>query len=307
MADLIKNQQIREYSKLEWFAKGVVEGFITGKHKSPFHGFSVEFAEHRHYNPGDSTRHVDWKLYARTDKHFVKRYEEETNLRCHLVLDCSSSMYFPESAEGQTKIDFAIKSGAALIQLFKMQRDAVGVTFFTNEVNLHIPAKLNNAHLNRVYHELELLQQKNKPNESTSVFKAINEVAERVPKRSLVILFSDLLEPQNHDSEALFNALQHLRFNRHEVVIFNVLDGDKELALNYENRMHTFVDAETGEKVKLNPAQLQESYKTKTAAYLGAIKLKCMQYGIDFVNADIRHGFDTVLKEYLVKRSKMTR
>jgi uncharacterized protein (DUF58 family) len=291
---------------LEWFARQVVEGFITGLHKSPFHGFSVEFAEHRHYNQGDSTRHIDWKLFARTDKHFVKRYEEETNLRCQIIIDHSSSMFFPENKlNGENKMSFSIHAAAALIHLFKSQRDAVGLSLFSDKVDLHLPPKLSISHLNRVYAHLEHLLEAKPEGVQTNVASALHEIAERVHQRSLIILFSDMLDGVGGDLQPLFHALQHLKYNKHEVVIFNVTDRSKEIDFNYENRPYTFVDMESGEEVKLNPLQIRETFKTQALAHENDVKLKCSQYGIDFVKADIALGFDTVLRTYLDKRSKM--
>ena len=304
MSDLIGKQLVREYSKLEWSARQVVEGFITGLHKSPFHGFSVEFAEHRHYNPGDSTRHIDWKLYARTDKYFVKRYEEETNLRCQIIIDHSSSMYFPKGEE-ENKIKFAVYAAAALTHLFKSQRDAIGLSLFSSKVDVHLPAKLSIAHLNRLYNHLELLMKSTPELSKTDVAKALHEISERIHKRSLIILFSDMLDGVGSDLKPLFNALQHLKHNKHEVVVFHVIDKSKEVDFQFENRPYTFVDMESGEEVKLNPSQIKTHFKTMAESHIHQVKLKCAQYGIDFVNADISEGFDPILRAYLVKRSKM--
>ena len=305
MSDLISRQNIREFSKLEWFARQVVEGFITGLHKSPFHGFSVEFAEHRHYNPGDSTRHIDWKLYAKTEKHFVKRYEEETNLRCQIVIDHSSSMYFPEEmVNGENKLTFSVHCAAALTHLFRSQRDAVGLTLFSDEVELFLQPKLNPSHINRVYEELQTLMDSKSSGTKTHVATSLHEISERIHKRSLVLIFSDMLDGLEN-KQPLFDALQHLKHNKHEVVIFHVSDREKELDFNYDNRPYTFVDLETGEQVKLNPAQIKDQYQEAALAHENEIKLKCSQYGIDFVETDISEGFDQVLRAYLMKRAKI--
>ena len=304
MADLISKQKVREFSKLEWFARQVVEGFITGLHKSPFHGFSVEFAEHRHYNPGDSTRHIDWKLFARTDKHYIKRYEEETNLRCQIVIDHSSSMFFPVDAE-ENKMSFSVHSAAALIHLFKSQRDAVGLSLFSNNVDVHLPAKLSPSHFNRVYAHLEHLLESQPEGSQTNVASALHEISDRINQRSLVLLFSDMLDGIGTDQQALFAALQHLKYNKHEVVVFHVTDRSKEIDFKYENRPHTFIDLETQEELKLNPTQIREHFKESALAHEHDVKMKCTQYGIDFVKADIADGFDQVLRVYLDKRKRM--
>lgn len=306
MSDLISKQNIREFSKLEWFARQAVEGFITGLHKSPFHGFSVEFAEHRHYNPGDSTRHIDWKLYARTDKHFVKRYEEETNLRCQIIIDHSTSMYFPENkVNGENKMSFSVHAAAALMHLFSSQRDAVGLSLFSDQVDTHIPPKLSVSHMSRVYHQLELLLGE-KPNQTrTNVASALHEIADRIHQRSLIILFSDMLDGVGTDLQPLFNALQHLKYNKHEVVVFHVTDRSREIDFNYENRPYTFIDMETGDEIKLNPSQIREHYQNSAKAHEQEVKLKCTQYGIDFVKSDIADGYDQILRAYLAKRNRI--
>jgi uncharacterized protein (DUF58 family) len=306
MSDLISKQNIREFSKLEWFARQVVEGFITGLHKSPFHGFSVEFAEHRHYNPGDSTRHIDWKLYGRTDKFFVKRYEEETNLRCQIIIDHSSSMFFPEDGkDGENKMTFSVHAAAALSHLFKSQRDAVGLSLFSNKVDLHLPGKLSVSHVNRVYAHLETLLKAKPEGSQTNVASALHEIADRIPQRSLIILFSDMLDGVGTDLQPLFHSLQHLKYNKHEVIVFHVTDRSKEIDFDFENRPHKFVDMETGQEVKLNPSQIREEFQKSAKHHEAEVKLKCTQYGIDFVKADIADGYDAVLRTYLDKRSRM--
>ncbi|MGB0390177.1 MAG: DUF58 domain-containing protein [Salibacteraceae bacterium] len=304
MADLISKQNIREFSKLEWFARQVVEGFITGLHKSPYHGFSVEFAEHRHYNPGDSTRHIDWKLFARTDKHFIKKYEEETNLRCQIVIDHSSSMFFPLD-EKENKMSFSVHAAAALTHLFKGQRDAVGLSLFSDKVDVHLPAKLSISHLNRMYAHLENLLESKPDGSQTNVSSALHEISDRINQRSLVLVFSDMLDGIGTDMQPLFNALQHLKYNKHEVVVFHVTDRSKEIELDYENRPYTFVDVETKEEVKLNPSQIKEHFKESALAHENEVKLKCTKYGIDFVKADIADGYDQILRTYLDKRKRI--
>ena len=304
MADLISKQNIREFSKLEWFARQVVEGFITGLHKSPFHGFSVEFAEHRHYNPGDSTRYIDWKLYARTDKHFVKRYEEETNLRCQIVIDHSSSMFFPVGEE-DNKISFSVHAAAALTHLFKSQRDAVGLSLFSDTVDVHLPPKLSLTHLNRMYAHLEHLLESKPKGKLTNVAAALHEVSGRIHQRSLVVIFSDMLDGVGTDLKPLFGALQHLKYNKHEVVLFHVADRSKEIEFNYDNRPYTFVDVESGDEVKLNPSQIRDHFKNSALLHENEVKLKCSQYGIDFVKVDISDGYEQILRAYLDKRSRL--
>jgi uncharacterized protein (DUF58 family) len=310
MQEYISQNELKTIENLEFFAAQVVEGFITGLHKSPYHGFSVEFAEHRLYNRGESTRHIDWKLFARTDKLFVKRFEEETNLRCQLVVDQSSSMHFPVqkvlNAENPNKIGFSILAAAALMNLFKRQRDAVGLSVFSDALKFHTAAKTSSVHHKRLLWELESIAKPfdAKSKKTTNVVKALHEVAERVHQRSLVVLFSDFLG--NPDaSEEVFSALQHLKYNKHEVIVFHVVDRAKELALDFDSRLHQFVDLESGEVLKVNPAELKEAYQKEMTAYEKELKLRCGQYKIDFVPVDCSEGFEPVLLSYLLKRKKL--
>jgi len=308
---MIDRQLIEPFSKLELLAKQVVEGFITGLHKSPFHGFSVEFAEHRIYNAGESTKHIDWKLYGKTDKLFVKRYEEETNLRCQIIIDISNSMLFPldQKKEGAlTKLSFSVYAAAAIMQLLKNQRDAFGLTFFDSQVQQHFQAKANPSHQKMMYHELETLLTKSAYEEVTSTqsAKALDQIAEIIHKRSLVVIFSDLFEEHSH-LESIFAALQHLKYKKHDVVVFHVTDKKQELDFEFENRPYHFIDIETKEEIKLNPKQIKEMYTKRISEYTESIKLRCGQYKIDWVEADINQGFDVVLQTYLAKRSSMLR
>ncbi|HEY1038308.1 MAG TPA: DUF58 domain-containing protein [Bacteroidia bacterium] len=311
MSVFLHHQSIRQFSNLELLAKQVVEGFITGLHKSPFHGFSVEFAEHRLYNKGESTRHIDWKLFARSDKLFVKRYEEETNLRCQLVIDSSSSMYFPfdESKalkDQKNKIIFSIQCCAALIELLKKQRDAVGLSVFNDEVKMHYNARSNAVHQKLLFNELELLAENHDQEikRTTNVADALHQVAETIHKRSLVVLFTDMFE-SNENSEYLFSALQHLKYRKHEVILFHVTDKQKEIDFEFDSRPHRFIDMETGEELKVNPTDVRQQYLEKMSVFYEDLKLKCAQYRIDFIEANINDGFDTILKSYLVKRGTM--
>lgn len=306
----IERNRLQAYSKLEFLAKQVVEGFITGLHKSPFHGFSVEFAEHRLYNAGESTRHIDWKLYAKTDKMFVKRYEEETNLRCYLVIDHSTSMHFPfiEKAdiENPNKMTFAVYAAAALIELMKKQRDAYALSLFSNELDLHTQARSNPSHQQFLYSHLEKLLEEvslDQPKQ-TCATEALHVIAENTHKRSLIILFSDMFD-NSDKKEELFSALQHLKHNKHEVILFHVVDQKKEIDFDYENRPYRFIDSESGEELKLNPKDVKEPYKKIVSDYTKELKLRCAQYKIDFVEADINLGFDQILMTYLLKRAKM--
>ncbi len=306
----INRNRLQAFSKLELIARQIVEGFITGLHKSPFHGFSVEFAEHRLYNAGESTRHIDWKLYGKTDKLFVKRYEEETNLRCQIVIDTSGSMYFPfpkkPSLETPNKMVFSIYAAAAIIEMLKRQRDAFGLSLFAEELILQTPARSNVAHEHLIFDKLQ--QQMEVPavehRQNTQLGQALHQIADSIHKRSLVIIFSDMFEDNIHIDE-LFSALQHLKHNKHEVILFHTVDKKTELDFDFQNRPYKFVDAESGEVLKLNPKDVKEQYVKQVQEYTQALKLRCGQFKIDFVEADINQGFKQILTPYLLKRQKM--
>jgi len=298
------NKDLQDFGNLELLSRQVVEGFITGLHKSPFHGFSVEFAEHRLYNAGDSVKNVDWKLYGRTDKLFVKRFEEETNLRCQIVLDVSSSMYYPEP--DFNKLVFSVYAAASLMYLFKKQRDAFGLSVFSDELEFSTEAKSTTVHQKYLFAELEKLMRRRDRNKQSTVSASLHQIAEQIHKRSLVIIFSDMLDGESEEGlSEIFSALQHLKHNKHEVIIFNVLDHKTELGFDFDNRPYHFIDMENGEEVKLQPAQVKEAYLSAVTTFQKELKLKCAQYKIDLVEADIHRGFYQVLHAYLIKRSKM--
>lgn len=305
---LLDSTEVKDFGNLELLARQVVEGFIIGLHKSPFHGFSVEFAEHRLYNQGEPTRNIDWKVYARTDKLFVKRFEEETNLRCQIVIDASSSMYFPETdprkGEYVNKIRFSALAAAALMNLLQKQRDAYGLSIFDEDVKIHTRTKTNTSHYRLMLTYLDQLINNPERNRTTSAAQALHQIADSIHKRSMVIIFSDMFE-QNEDAEHLFSALQHLKHNKHEVVLFHVVDKSKELDFEFENRPYLFVDMETGERLRLQPNQVKDHYLSQMKKFVEELKFKCLQYQIDFVEADINKGFRPILQSYLVKRSKM--
>lgn len=295
-----------EYDNLEFVASQVVEGFITGLHKSPFHGFSVEFAEHRLYNKGESTKHIDWKLYARSEKLFVKRYEEETNLRGQIILDISSSMLFPYENKVFNKLNFSIYCAAALAYLLRRQRDAVGLSAIDDEIRFHVEARSSQVHLQILYNELRkfLDPQNIGLQKKTNTAELLHNLSEIIHKRSLVMIFSDMLSPGVESSEKLFSALQHLKYNKHEVIIFHVIDKKLEENFEFSNRPYKFVDLESGNIIKFNPNEVRDIYVKRTEEQINELKLKCGQYGIDFVEADINKGFHEVLHPYLIKRAK---
>jgi uncharacterized protein (DUF58 family) len=301
----IQQQDFFQFDKLDVLARQVVEGFIIGLHKSPYHGFSVEFAEHRLHNVGDSIKDIDWKVFARTEKLYTKKFEEETNLRCQIVIDASSSMYFPQEKEkGKlNKIEFSCLATAALLFLLRKQRDAVGLTIFDNEIKTQTSAKTNALHQQVLLSNLYQLLNNTTVQKSTNAAKCLHQIADSIHKRSLVFIFSDMLDSM--DENEIFLALQHLKHSKHEVVLFHVIDKSKELDFNFENRPYKFIDLETNEELKLQPNQVKEFYVEKMNERKANLKLKCAQYKIDFVEADINEGYHQILLSYLVKRSKM--
>lgn len=301
MEEVIQIEELIPKTNLGILAKQVVEGFITGLHKSPFHGFSVEFAEHRPYHPSENIRSIDWKLFGRTDKMYVKRYEEETNLRCQLVLDVSSSMYYPDSK--WNKIKFSILSIASLVELLKTQRDAFGVSLFSDELKFSTNARSTTMHQKLIYAELEKALVAKPIQQKTSIAKSLHELAEKIHRRSMVVIFSDMFDNIN-EKEAIFDALQHLKYNKHEVVLFHVSDHQTELEFNFDNRPYQFIDIETGEEIKLHTTSIKEEYVSRMEAYLTEITNRCHQYKIDFIRADTQKGFNEVLYTYLTKRQK---
>jgi uncharacterized protein (DUF58 family) len=310
MSFSIDQNRLEQFGSLEFLARQVVEGFIVGLHKSPYHGFSVEFAEHRLYNKGESIKHIDWKLYGRTDKMFVKRFEEETNLRCQLIIDNSSSMYFPVMAkptiDHPNKITFSIYAAAAMMNLLRRQRDAVGLTIFSDKVEFTTRARSSSVHFKYLYSELVklLVPISTETRKNTFAAETLHAIADNIHKRSLVVIFSDMFESRAGAGD-LFSALQHLKHNKHEVILFHVVDQQQEILFNYENRPYRFIDMETGQQVKVNPGEVKKEYARMAGSFKEDLKLKCGQYRIDFVEADINKGFEQVLLPYLLKREKM--
>ncbi len=289
---------------MDLIARQIVQGFITGLHKSPFHGFSVEFAEHRLYNPGEDTRHIDWRLYGRSEKLFIKQYEEETNLRCRFLIDTSASMFYPERGEKNfNKIEFSAYAVAAFTEMLKRQRDAFGISYFGEELYYHSEVKSTGAHQSFLFKQLEELLENSRP-QTTNIVEALHHIAEQVHKRSLVFIFSDMFE-QTSDHEKLFDALQHLRHNRHEVILFHTVDKRTELDFEFGNQPVTFIDVETNKEIKANPQQLKQAYTSRINKYLSDLKVKCGDYQIDYIQADVNEGFNKILMSYLLKRQRM--
>ena len=299
--------ELRKFDNLELLANQVVEGFIIGLHKSPFHGFSVEFAEHRLYNPGESIRNIDWKIFARTDRLYSKKFEEETNLRCQIVIDASSSMQYPfltSEQEGWNKMRFSVLAAASIMNLLRKQRDSFSLSIFDDQLRIHTPTKSSHTHYSLMLTHLEQLIRQPQLNKSTSAATALHQIADSIHKRSMVIIFSDMLE--NAAEEDIFSALQHLKHNKHEVILFHVLDHHKELEFEFENRPYLFIDLETNEQIKLRPNEVRSAYLEQMQKFYERLKMKCLQYKIDFVAADQAQGFAPVLQAFLVRRNKMS-
>lgn len=308
MSYTIDFTKLTQFVNLELIAKQVVEGFITGIHKSPMHGFSVEFAEHRQYNTGEPTKHIDWKLYAKTDKLFTKRYEEETNLRCQLVIDNSSSMYFPTqktyTLATPNKIFWSVYAAAALIQILKGQRDAVGLSVFSDTLELHTRARGSEAHQKMIYREMEKILQPIdiQVKKNTMVTDTLHRIADQIHRRSMVVIFSDMFE-SNSNMDELMLALQHLRHNKHEVLLFHTYDKKLEFDFSYDNRLYKFIDMETGDEVKLHSNYIRDYYKAAIGDFFQELKIKCGQYQIDMIPVDINKSLDQVLLPFLLKRN----
>ncbi|WP_155209031.1 DUF58 domain-containing protein [Fulvivirga aurantia] len=294
--------EVKDLGHIDFLARQLVEGFITGLHKSPYHGFSVEFAEHRLYNTGESTRHIDWKVYAKTDRLYTKRYEEETNLRCQIVLDTSSSMRYPEKNKG--KLKFSVLASAAVAHLLQKQRDAVGLTTFAEEIELTTQIKSTSSHLNKILIALQQVIESEGVNKKTQVASILHEIAEKNHIRSLIVIFSDMMD-NTKELDEIFKALQHLKHNKHEVLLFHVSDKKTEYDFDFEDRPYEFIDLETGQKLKLQPGDVKSTYKEAIAKYYKDLKLRCAQLKIDFIEADISQDYNDILYAYLVKRSKM--
>lgn len=295
------------FFNLELLAKQVVEGFISGIHKSPFHGFSSEFAEHKIYNTGESTKHIDWKLFARSDKLYTKRYEEETNLRCHMILDNSASMYYPEvknlGIDNLNKLGFGVLAIAALMNILKKQRDAVGLSIFSKEYDFYVSEKSSERHFQMLLDRLNSVSLNTSPAKETRTYHYLHQIAEKLSRRSLIFLFSDMLQTEVEEAQ-LFDALRHLKHNKHEVVLFHLLDTEHELNFNFDNTPKRFFDVETDKHIDLYADAVKENYKEQVANYMGALKLKCAQYKIKYVAIDVRSNFANVLNTFMTERQK---
>lgn len=295
------------FKNLELLAKQVVEGFIAGMHKSPFHGFSAEFAEHKIYNQGESTRHIDWKLFAKTDKLFTKRYDEETNLRCHIIVDNSSSMHYPEvnelSINSLNKIGFSALAAASLMHILKKQRDAVGLSIYSNAYDYYAPEKGSERHHRMLLEQLSDMVVSKPKQKTTNTYEYLHQIAENIHRRSMIFLFTDMFQP-DIDNDKLFDALRHLKYNKHDVILFHVFDKEKELNFDFDNKPKRFIDVETGDFINLYAENIKENYEKAVNEFFNDIKLKCGQYQIKYVEANINESFNKILTTYIVERQK---
>ena len=285
---------VSRLASMEMRARLVVEGFITGLHKSPYHGFSVEFAQHRPYMPGDEIRMIDWKVQGRTGRYYIKQFEQETNLKSWLIVDTSRSMAF--KSEGSiSKLDYASSLAAALAYLMIKQQDAVGLVTYDEEVRKYLPPHSTRVYLRTILKELQLLEAQN----STGTSRALNMVAERLNRRGLVMVFSDLFD----DPKEVMNALKHFRYDQHEVILFHVLDPrERNFAFG---RDAIFRDMESGEELMTQPYQIQKAYQESMRDFIETYKRECREQRIDYVLLDTATDFDVALYEYLNKRKRI--
>lgn len=287
-------ETVSKLASIDLKARLVVEGFITGLHKSPYHGFSVEFAEHRQYMPGDEIKFIDWKIYGRTDRHYVKRFEDETNLRCTIVVDTSGSMAY--ASEGNiSKFEYASYLAAALAYLMTKQSDAVGLALFDTEVRTYLPSRAKTSYV----HEILRTLQAAKPAHLTSTSKALEAVAEKISRRGLVVIISDFFD----DIDTLLPALKRFRYSKHEVIVIQVVDP-RELDFQFGSDA-TFHDLETDEEMVTQPFQIREAYQKAVTAHTERLKMECRLRNIDYFLVDTSQPFDVALTQYLMKRQKI--
>lgn len=287
-------QVVAKLANIELIAKLVVEGFITGLHHSPYHGFSVEFAEHRAYRPGDEIKYLDWKVLARTEKYFVKQFEEETNTRAMIIMDASASMKF--SSDGNiSKYDYGSYLAASLALLMIQQRDAVGLVLYDTKVRKFHNPNSRPSFIREILRTLET----NKPENQTGTASCLNEIAERIKKRSLIIVISDFFD----NVETVSKALQHFRHDQNEVIVFHLLDP-REVDFKF-GKSATFTDLETGDKMLTHPFQLQKAYESTMNEFINQVKSKCLFQRIDYNLIITNTPFDKALVAYLNKRKKI--
>lgn len=304
---LVSPDLIQKMAPLDLKARQIVEGFISGLHKSPYHGFSIEFAEHRPYNQGDEIKHVDWKVFGKSERLYVKQYEEETNLKAHIVLDVSTSMRFKYHA-AWTKLEYGVHLAAALMFLMHRQRDASGLFLFDEELVDALPPKATTIHLRRMYglldQQLKALQNPPKRKRKTQAAQVLHRLAETLGQRSLVVLISDLFEdPQQ--VESLKQALRHLRHNKHEVLVFNLIEARAERKLDVKGDRLQLFDLESDSSLFVDAAQIRSDYQEKIQTYIRNIRVFCDHHQIAMEEVDTESSFDVALLSYLIKRRKL--
>jgi uncharacterized protein (DUF58 family) len=280
---------------MQMLAKVVVEGFILGLHRSPYRGFSVEFAEYRQYSPGDEVKHVDWKVYGKTDRYYIKQFEEETNLTCYLVVDASASMGYRSTPQGFTKLQYATRLAACLSYFMMRQRDAAGLMMFDTKVRTALPPRVRQSHLKHILAALETAE----PGGETNISGPLHSLAEGLKRKGLVILISDLMD----DPEKVLSALQHFRFQGHEVVVFQILDSG-ELTFPFTT-MTEFTDLETGDKLMVSPEGMKPVYMEEVRQFLHAYERGCASLHADYKLFDTTKPLEIALSEYLYRRSRL--
>ena len=302
----LNEEHLNITDNLDFFARQAVEGFLIGMHKSPYHGFSVEFAEHRLYNQGDSLKNIDWKLFARSGKFFVKKFEEETNLRSYILIDNSSSMNYPKNKQ-LNKLNFSIYASACLMYLFKKQRDGFGLSLFNEKVDFFAQAKNSVTHYNRLIAELDRSIKNNYKveNKSTDFPSILSSLIDKMPQRSLIILFSDMMNFDKSNLSSFLDSIQSLKYSKHEVILFHVQDFETEKKFTFPNKPINFIDLENNNEVKFNPLGYREIYQEKYSNFIKIVEETCYQSNIDYVPTFIDNSFENVISSYLIKRSKL--
>ncbi|MFA5804984.1 MAG: DUF58 domain-containing protein [Melioribacteraceae bacterium] len=285
---------ISKLKTLELKARMVVEGFKVGLHRSPYHGFSVEFSEHRPYMQGDALKNVDWKVYAKSEKFYIKQFEEETNLLSHIFVDASKSMLFKHSGK-VSKIDYATILAAALAYVMIDQQDSVGLAIYSDKIHTYLPPKSNRVYLKTLLSALNQIQ----PGGTTTTSKCLDSVAEKIKKRGLTIIISDFFDDMN----SILTALKHLHYKKNEVIVFQILDPiEKSFGFDRDS---VFVDLESGEQITTQPHQIQRAYQEAMNEYLNKLKNECLNFGIEYNLIDTSQPFDKALMSYFTKRSRL--
>lgn len=299
----IRPEDIVQAGSLDLLAKKAVEGFITGYHKSPFQGYSVEFAEHRPYNVGENTKNIDWKLFARSDKLYNKYFDEETNLRCYFLIDVSSSMQINHDRL-LNKLQYAILLSASFMEILKKQRDASSLCFFDEGIKEYSKVSSSSRHYREMLHKMESYLNFSSNKKSTDVSDAIHQIANQIHRRGLVILFTDFFE-KDQSLERLFDAIRHLKHRKHEVIVFHILHYDSELNFNLGNSPLRVEDSESGEIIKLLPQEVKSAYQKRIEGYNEKLLSEFNQNKIDYVPVDTSKSVEEIILPFLMKRKKM--